>query len=183
MAQILDFPQSTLIEHYHLAKVLRSIDSNTFELKMDPIGIVKARRCASCLLLPKAGDEVSLLKVQHQYYLTHVLVQQNPEQQEIIAQKLQIQSHEFELKSQKASFFLQQLWAKIPALEVMGGRWLANLKQSFVRVAEAVHELGHYVLNTEAMHEQHQSLKTVKAPLFTEKTETHHISTEKFLLD
>lgn len=177
MAQILNFIKPEMIDHFLLAFVSQKLAHNIFEVQLQETNErLSVQRCASCLLEPMPGDEVILLSVSGRFYLTHIVTQKNPQEQLLAARHLTLKTQELKLHSRR-------LFAKIPFLEALGGQWLSTLKRSFFKSQETVHDLGHYVLDTESMHEQHQSLKTLKAPLVTEKTETHHISTEKFLLD
>jgi hypothetical protein len=178
MAEVVNFPRRALVNHYLFGTINKILSEDFCEviISSKQKQYCRAKRCASCLLAPMIGDEVIVLQCAQDFYLTHIVTQKNPAEKILTANKFIFRSQELTLK-------VRRLFASISSLEAKGHHWLSAFKRSFVKSEETVQHLGHYVLDTHSMHESHETLKILKAPLVIEKTETHQISTEKFFLD
>lgn len=192
MAQVLTFPKTHSSLQYQVAKVCKIISQDQFQVCTQAQEYLDVRLSADCLLQPMLEDTVVVLSFAHKHYLMHVLEQAQKHTKVFNAgAKFRIEAREFELVAKEANFCFSQtlrfhtrrLMAKIPFLEAKGGQWLSVLKRSWFKSEETVQDLGHYVLDTQSMHETHENLKITKTPLLVEKTDSHHIHTDKFLVD
>lgn len=193
MAQILKFPQEIpIVSSYQEARVVDVLTSERFRVVLIHREVIEVRLCASCLLAPMPQDEVLILKVGKEHYLMQVLVQANPAQKVLrFTEQLKIEARDVQIRAQQGGFYfrsslclrVRKIVGKIPFLEAVGGQWLTVLRRSWFKSHETMQDLGHYTLDTESMHETHGNLKIVKTPLLIEKTKSHHLHTDKFLVD
>ncbi len=91
MAKTIIFPKAKFFDPYFIAVVDAPMQDRYYQVVAEGQRLL-AWRCASCLLQPMPGDTVIIMSVSQQFYLTHIVMQHQPEMQMLDVNKLTIKS-------------------------------------------------------------------------------------------
>jgi hypothetical protein len=94
MAKTLFFPRAEFSDPYFIGVVDAPMQDRYYQIVVEGQRLL-AWRCASCLLQPMPGDTVIILNVSRQFYLTHIVMQRQPEAQMLDMAKLTLATNSF----------------------------------------------------------------------------------------